>query len=51
MIDIAEPDFEDEQLVMFLQEHLDDIAPTAPVESQHALDLSSLQGPGGLLHG
>ena len=46
LIDIAEPDFEDEKLVMFLQEHLDDIAPTAPVESQHALDLSSLQGPG-----
>ncbi|MGW0024144.1 hypothetical protein [Rhodococcus sp. NPDC003383] len=38
-------DFDDSSLALFLQAHLDDIAPTAPAESRHALDLSELRNP------
>jgi len=38
-------DFADPNLGAFLQAHLDDLAPTAPAESQHALDLRELQAP------
>lgn len=43
---IALADFEDPVLLAFLQAHLDDIAPTGPAESQHALDVGRLQAPG-----
>ncbi|ASR39710.1 GCN5 family acetyltransferase [Prauserella marina] len=42
---IALADFEDPGLAAFLRAHLDDIAPTAPVESQHALSLGALREP------
>lgn len=45
MIAISPADFDDPALALFLQEHLDDLAPTAPAESRHALDLSALQKP------
>lgn len=45
VIDIGAADFEDQGLAVFLQEHLDDIAPTAPVDSRHALELSALRSP------
>jgi putative acetyltransferase len=38
-------DFDDRRLHAFLQEHLDDLAPTAPPQSRHALDLASLRRP------
>ena len=42
---VVEADFEDHALVAFLREHLDDIAPTAPYESRHALDVDALRDP------
>lgn len=42
---ISRADFTDPRLSAFLQAHLDDIEPTAPPESRHALDLSALQQP------
>lgn len=42
---IERADFADPALVAFLQAHLDDLAPTAPACSQHALDLGGLQRP------
>jgi hypothetical protein len=42
---IDRADFDDPGLESFLQAHLDDIAPTAPCKSQHALDLEALQRP------
>jgi len=42
---IAPADFADPRLRAFLQAHLDDMEPTAPPESRHALDLSGLQAP------
>jgi len=44
-ITIERADFEDPELPLFLQAHLDDLAPTAPPESRHALDLTGLQSP------
>lgn len=44
LIDSA--DFDRADLREFLQAHLDDLAPTAPPESQHALDLTGLRAPG-----
>lgn len=38
-------DFEDPRLAAFLLAHLDDMAPTAPAESRHALDLTALNDP------
>lgn len=46
VMDIAAADFADPGLVRFLQDHLDDLAPTAPAQSQHALDLDGLRRPG-----
>ncbi|EFL10566.1 acetyltransferase [Streptomyces sp. AA4] len=43
---IERADFANPQLRTFLQAHLDDLAPTAPPESRHALDLAALQRPG-----
>ncbi|WP_431218798.1 GNAT family N-acetyltransferase [Leifsonia xyli] len=45
-IDIARADFADPALAAFLQAHLDDMEPTAPPESRHALDLDGLRAPG-----
>jgi putative acetyltransferase len=42
---IRRADFADPRLAAFLQEHLDDMGPTAPPESRHALDLSGLMTP------
>lgn len=46
MISIEYADFETPALARFLEQHLADMAPTAPPESRHALDLESLQKPG-----
>lgn len=43
---ITRADFGDPRLASFLQAHLDDMEPTAPPESRHALDLPALQGDG-----
>ncbi|UFN42639.1 GNAT family N-acetyltransferase [Nocardioides okcheonensis] len=43
---ISRADFADPRLAAFLQAHLDDMEPTAPPESRHALDLTALRGPG-----
>ena len=45
-LSIRRADFSDPALKDFLQQHLDDLAPTAPPESRHALDLTALQAPG-----
>jgi putative acetyltransferase len=42
---IERADFTDPNLGAFLQAHLDDLAPTAPAESRHALDLRGLHTP------
>jgi len=42
---IERADFADPNLSAFLQAHLDDLEPTAPAESRHALDLRGLQRP------
>ena len=42
---VVRADFADPRLAAFLQAHLDDMEPTAPPESRHALDLSGLQAP------
>ncbi len=44
-MNITRADFTDPRLEAFLQAHLDDMEPTAPPESRHALDLSGLQAP------
>ncbi|MFC3398070.1 GNAT family N-acetyltransferase [Microbacterium amylolyticum] len=43
---ISRADFADPQLRVFLEAHLADLEPTAPPESQHALDFEALQRPG-----
>ncbi|WP_299931307.1 GNAT family N-acetyltransferase [uncultured Nocardioides sp.] len=43
---ISRADFADPRLEAFLQAHLDDMEPTAPPESRHALDLAALQADG-----
>lgn len=45
-LSIQPADFSDAALTDFLQQHLDDMEPTAPPESRHALDLAALQAPG-----
>ncbi|WP_207206939.1 GNAT family N-acetyltransferase [Nocardioides ganghwensis] len=45
-VQISRADFADPRLAAFLQAHLDDMEPTAPPESRHALDLTALQGDG-----
>ncbi|MBW9205883.1 GNAT family N-acetyltransferase [Mumia sp. zg.B17] len=42
---IHRADFADPGLSAFLQAHLDDLAPTAPACSRHALDLDGLRRP------
>jgi putative acetyltransferase len=42
-VTISRADFGDPALAQFLQAHLDDMEPTAPPESRHALDLAALQ--------
>ena len=42
---IDRADFTDPNLGAFLQAHLRELAPTAPTESRHALDLSGLRAP------
>lgn len=42
---IERADFADPNLGAFLQAHLHELAPTAPAESRHALDLTGLQTP------
>ena len=44
LIELAQLDRAD--LRDFLQAHLNDMEPTAPPESRHALDLDGLRGPG-----
>jgi putative acetyltransferase len=44
-VSIERADFEDPALGGFLQDHLDDLAPTTPAESRHALDIAALQLP------
>ena len=43
---ITRADFADPRLAAFLQAHLDDMEPTAPPESRHALDQTDLQRDG-----
>ena len=43
---IDRADFDDPRLIALLEAHLDELAPTAPAESRHALDLKALQAPG-----
>ncbi|WP_285115436.1 GNAT family N-acetyltransferase [Leifsonia sp. fls2-241-R2A-40a] len=45
-IEFRRADFDDARLGSFLQAYLDELAPTAPPESRHALDFSALQRPG-----
>ena len=45
MLTITRADFDDPALSVFLDDHLADMAPTAPPESQHALDLDELDQP------
>lgn len=45
VLNISPADFTDPALARFLQEHLDDMQPTAPPESRHALQLSELDRP------
>jgi putative acetyltransferase len=40
---VGRADFTDPALAAFLQAHLDEMEPTAPAESRHALDLEQLQ--------
>ena len=44
-ISLRHADFADPRLSAFLQAHLDELRPTAPPESRHALDLASLRQP------
>ncbi|MGO4592795.1 GNAT family N-acetyltransferase [Leifsonia sp. 2TAF2] len=43
---IRRADFRSSALHDFVQSHLDDLEPTAPAESRHALGAESLQSPG-----
>ena len=44
-MDIRLDDLQGEAVIALLREHLDSMAPTAPAESRHALDLSGLRSP------
>ncbi|GAA4123982.1 GNAT family N-acetyltransferase [Knoellia locipacati] len=46
MLTISAADLSDPELLDFLQAHLDDLAPTAPPESRHALDVDGLRRAG-----
>jgi putative acetyltransferase len=43
ILELGRADFADPDLTPFLQAHLDELAPTAPAESRHALDANALQ--------
>lgn len=43
MIEIQRADFADSRLATFLADHLEDLEPTAPAESRHALGVEALQ--------
>ena len=43
-VDIRPGDLDDPRVIALLHEHLASLAPTAPKESRHALDLSGLRG-------
>jgi len=45
-VHIDRANFGDPRLADFLRAHLDDMEPTAPPESRHALDLTALQRNG-----
>lgn len=45
-MDIRIDSLEGPEVLALLREHLDSIAPTAPTESRHALDLGGLRSPG-----
>ena len=42
---IVPADLTDDRVVALIQDHLDEMAPTAPEDARHALDLSGLQTP------
>ena len=44
-ISLRRADFSDPRLASFLQSHLDEMRPTAPAESRHALDWDALHQP------
>jgi putative acetyltransferase len=44
-LSIKRADFADPTLGVFLQAHLDELEPTAPAESRHAMDMRGLQVP------
>ncbi|MBF4995025.1 GNAT family N-acetyltransferase [Arthrobacter gandavensis] len=44
-ITLRRADFSDSRLAHFLQSHLDDLRPTAPAESRHALNVDALRQP------
>ncbi|SDS39692.1 GNAT family N-acetyltransferase [Microlunatus soli] len=44
-VTIERADFDEPGLATFLQDHLDDLVPTAPQESRHALQLADLRRP------
>ena len=44
-MDIRIDNLDSPEVLALLREHLDSLAPTAPAESRHALDLSGLRGP------
>lgn len=46
MIRIVPADLRDPELIDFLEAHLRDLAPISPPESQHALNVEELRGPG-----
>lgn len=45
-MDIRIDSLEGPEVLALLREHLDSMAPTAPTESRHALDLGGLRSPG-----
>ena len=45
-LQISRADLTDPRLHAFLTAHLNEMAPTAPPESRHALDLTGLAAPG-----
>jgi putative acetyltransferase len=44
-LEIRIDDLRSKEVIELLQEHLDSMAPTAPAESRHALDLEGLRSP------
>jgi putative acetyltransferase len=46
VVQIREADFGAQDLIDFMSAHRAEIRPTGPAESQHALDIAALRGPG-----